>query len=44
MVPTEFMETAVAMITNALPQLSYFDDKFLTCHPVKIPVHKVLPY
>lgn len=43
MMPTEFMPAAVAMLTDALPQLLYFDNKFFTCHLVKVSVHNVLP-
>ena len=43
MVPTEFMAAAVAMPTDALPQLFYFDNEFFMCHLVKVGVHNVLP-
>ncbi|MGH2397369.1 MAG: hypothetical protein ACRDFW_10350 [bacterium] len=43
MVPTELMAAAVAMLTDALPQLLYFGNKFLTCHLVKVGVHNVVP-
>ena len=43
MMPTEFMAAAVAMLTDALPQLLYFDNKFFMCHLVKVGVHNVLP-
>ena len=43
MVPTKFMATAVAMLTDALPQLLYLGHKFFPCHPVKVGVHNVLP-
>jgi hypothetical protein len=43
MVPTEFMAAAVAMLTDALPQLLYLDNKFFTCHLVKVGDHNVVP-
>jgi len=35
MVPAEFMTTAVAMFTDALPEFPYFGKKLLTCHLFK---------
>jgi hypothetical protein len=43
MVPTEFMAAAVAMLTDALPELLYFGNKLFTCHLVKVGVHNVVP-
>jgi hypothetical protein len=43
MVPTELMAAAVAMLSDALPQLLYFGHKLFTCHLVKVGVHNVLP-
>jgi hypothetical protein len=43
MVPTEFMATAVAVLTDAFPQLLYFVNEFLTRHLVKISIHDVAP-
>ena len=43
MMPTKFMAAAVAMLTDALPQLLHFGNKFFMCHLVKVGVHNVLP-
>jgi len=43
MVPAEFMTTAVAMCTDALPEFPYFGNKLLTCHLFKVGVHSIVP-
>jgi hypothetical protein len=43
MVPAEFMATAVAVLTDAFPQLLYFVDESLTRHLVKVSIHDVAP-
>ncbi len=42
MVPTEFLAAAVAMLTDALPQLFYLDNEFFMCHLVNVGVPNVL--
>jgi hypothetical protein len=42
MVPTEFMETAVAVLANALPQLFYLGNKIFARHLVKVGVQIIL--
>jgi hypothetical protein len=42
MVPAKLMTTAVAMFTNALPELPYFGNKLFTCHLFKVGVHSIV--
>jgi hypothetical protein len=43
MVPTEFVKTAVAMLTNAVPQLLYLTQEFFARHPAQIFIHQTSP-
>jgi hypothetical protein len=43
MMPTEFMSTAVPMLTNALSQLLYLCDELIPCHLSKIFVDDLPP-
>src|SRR5262245_10282451 len=41
-VPAQRMSVAVAMLTNALPQLLHFGHEFLPGHPVEVFIHRRL--
>ena len=41
--PTEFVHSAVTVLTNSLSQLLHLVDKFIACHLIKVSVHSVPP-
>jgi len=43
MMPTQFMFTAVSMLPNTLPQLSYLCDQLIPRHFSKIFIHEAPP-
>jgi hypothetical protein len=42
MVPTKFVQAAVTMLTDTVPQPRSFVDQLLTCHLDKVFVHTTL--